>query len=253
MTYSALHFQRSYSAVLGHRQNCRKREALSVKKNKPRVKKTSHKGKRTADTLPSSQPPLEPQRQQNRVDSAQWRRALKAALAIRRRGRLWRAAKWGIAVVVAVIGLIASIVGIWGLPWPTKPAFAPGLPSLGSSLDVPFSVTNKSAFFSLNNLQILCGIISIQTSLGPHGFKDFSVTVNGTNELKPLETRSYTCPFNQVFKLSSDTKISEAQIQFASSYDRRYPKEENDKVQSEIFILNTKTIPPQWTIGVPMK
>ena len=61
-------------------------------------------------------------------------------------------------LVVGTVGLVASVYQIQGgPPWPVGPVFVPGFPSAGNAFDVPFTVTNKSAFFSLRHLEILCG------------------------------------------------------------------------------------------------
>src|SRR5579859_6196765 len=73
-------------------------------------------------------------------------------------GRCFRSAKWAVGAVVAVIGLAASVDGIWGSPWPRDPEVHPHDTIDGSSLVLPFTVKNRSGFFDMANTTFRCGV-----------------------------------------------------------------------------------------------
>jgi hypothetical protein len=80
---------------------------------------------------------------------------------------VWRAIRWVFGTAVALVSLAASIYGILGGPfWPTEPHFFPSPPSLRSSFDVPFTVTNDGKIFSVYHLNISCVLMKI-TMVGP--------------------------------------------------------------------------------------
>jgi hypothetical protein len=170
-----------------------------------------------------------------------------------------------IAFLVASIGLVGSIYGIWGPPWPTEPVFAPGNASLGSPFDVPFLVTNKSALFRLNNLSIICEIIAFEaiSSDGKAGIRtapnarETKILARGVNPfLAAGESRPFTCPIRGLMILGANRedaadKVTKAQIMFISEYD--FILFWHAKSTSGVFTLNTSTTPPQWMPGEPLK
>lgn len=176
--------------------------------------------------------------------------------------RLWRyAGGKAFWFINAMIGLVSGMMSIWGPIWPTEPAFSPGEPSFGQPLDIPFSVTNTSALFNIGNLKIGCVLIDVRISdqSGANAYiEGTTVSVDAISSLTPRETRSYTCPFQTTlyphlrpFGVSSEHKVIYARIVFDSQYDRIYGLLEAT-ARSDIFTLDTKTIPPQWTHGAPM-
>ena len=68
-----------------------------------------------------------------------------------------------IIVLVGLVSLLAAIDQLLGPPWPTRPVFSPGLPSTGSPLDIPFSVTNRSIIFPIHHLIVWCQIVVLKT------------------------------------------------------------------------------------------
>jgi hypothetical protein len=199
-----------------------------VKKNKHRVKSTFGKGKPAPPPLQEPTP--------------------------HRRSNLFWATRWGILFVVGLAGLIASVVQIWGPFWPIEPAFAPGMPSSGFALDIPFTVSNKSALFSIKRLNINCGLHSVTTANGGR-FENFGVSALGGQAIAPAESRPYSCPLTTMILGLSNEKITEGVIEFSSEYDSPWPWPWNKRKRSSsgLFTLNTKTIPPQWMSGVPLQ
>jgi hypothetical protein len=78
------------------------------------------------------------------------------------RPQLWKLSRTVAALIVTTIGLVAAIVAIQGGPfWPTRPTFAPTYSSQENPLSVPFTVTNSSTLFGLDNLAIQCVLVSV--------------------------------------------------------------------------------------------
>jgi hypothetical protein len=76
---------------------------------------------------------------------------------------------------------------------PTELEFAPGFPYDGSPFDIPFEVKNKSGFFAIQNLTILCGLKKVTTTKGA-SFSDFSVTTSGDNYLREMGAKELYMP-----------------------------------------------------------
>jgi hypothetical protein len=169
---------------------------------------------------------------------------------------LGSASKWAIGTGVALLGFIASVDQIWGPPWPTRPAFSPGVPS-GSPFDVPFKVENKSAFFEFSNLTISCELLRFRAE-GETGSViqgTARIEARGTNRLAPLQSAPYTCPLRGIMRVGgSDAadKIIYAQVVFRSEYDAPLLWGRL-QAESAVFTLNTSTAPPQWNEGRPLK
>jgi hypothetical protein len=161
--------------------------------------------------------------------------------------------------------LLAIFLFVWtflGPPWPTEPTFLPGAPSFGSSLDVPFSVSNRSALFSLTNLTIQCEILKLDTR-GPTGAAirargNMNVAGSGVkNVLKPLDVGSYTCPLRGVFDVDhkdavEPDRIVAAEIAFKAEYNSQlfWGRSRSESIS---FRLNTTTVPAQWTQGQSLR
>jgi hypothetical protein len=167
-----------------------------------------------------------------------------------------RVAKWIVGtVIVGSLGLVASVYQIWGgPPWPTAPAFAPGAPSFGSALDVPFIVTNKSVLFPIKKLHILCSANRIVVGPPNWQVRGISFSIPGFADLAPGQSRPYTCAFNSVVRGPNGDKMGVlgAAITFNSEYDSSWWSGSRTKAESEMFTLETKTSPPQWVTGEPL-
>jgi hypothetical protein len=173
----------------------------------------------------------------------------------RERPRWIRVAEYIVGtLIVGTVGFVASVYQIeGGPPWPVAPTFVPGSPSSGDPFDVPFTITNKSAFFSLNHLEILCGLENVRTDV-KSGASQFSITVSdGKASLGPLQSGTYTCPLMRAIKFAGATRLEEATIAFLTRYDSRLPWGGRAQSESDFFSLNAKTVPPQWTVGRPIR
>jgi hypothetical protein len=167
------------------------------------------------------------------------------------RPRWIRSTEWVVGtLVVGTVSFVASVYQIeGGPPWPVAPTFSPGFPSAGNAFDVPFTITNKSAFFSLNHLEILCGLENVRTD-AHSGAGKFSITAsNGNASLGPLRSATYICPLTRMITFAGATKLEEATISFITRYDSSFSFSGRAESESDFFSLNAKTTPPQWTIG----
>jgi hypothetical protein len=154
------------------------------------------------------------------------------------------------------MGLLVGVYAFWGPPWPTEPTFTPGAASFASPFAVPFSITNKSAVFELNNLKIKCGIASqIEGErpaggtmvFGRRGNPIYVQTDGAPNRLKAGETRSYTCALAMLrFSVGPNPNILFAEMIFESEYDSPWPWGARTISKSPAFTLDLATMPPQW-------
>jgi len=159
-----------------------------------------------------------------------------------------------VTLIFGMFGFGAAVYQLWGgPPWPVAPTFAPSFPSSGNAFDVPFTITNKSVFFPLNHLEILCGLESVKTD-AKSGLEQFSITASdGKATLAPLQSATYTCPLTRMFTFAGATKLEGATIVFLTKYYSHLPFGGRTQSESDSFSLNTKTVPPQWTIGRPIR
>lgn len=169
--------------------------------------------------------------------------------------RRWiRVIQWIVGtLIVANAGFVASVYQLWGgPPWPVELSFAPGFPSSGNAFDVPFTITNKSALFSLNHLEILCGFEKVRTDKNS-GLEQLSISASdGKASLGPLQSATYICPLTRTFNFPG-AKIETATITFITKYDSHLPWGSRTQSQSDFFSLNTNTAPPQWMVGKAIK
>jgi hypothetical protein len=187
------------------------------------------------------------------------------------RERWWfRSLRRIFGVLVILLGVIASIYGIWGPIWPTAPEFSPGAPSFSLALDVPFNVANKSSLFEIRNLTIECHVIFARLSVSHKSLRNVTIGIEGRpydskqpltrNNIKAGGVSSYVCPmsggpiagFGPTPEFPDD-KLETATIEFLSEYDVRLPWRGRAQTSSGVFTLNPKTNPPQWTQGVPLR
>jgi hypothetical protein len=100
-----------------------------------------------------------------------------------------------IGTTVATIGLVASVVAIWGPIWPTDPDIHPQNTVNGSSSILPFTVKNKSILFGIWNAEFACGAEKIYVNDGAkHHFGLQNTAVfNGYYSIRPEQTINYTC------------------------------------------------------------
>jgi hypothetical protein len=175
--------------------------------------------------------------------------------------RLSTASKSVIALLLGMATLISAGYEVFGPPWPISPVFSPGPPSFGAAFDIPFAVENRSAFFPIENLNIICVVtISLVGSSNgsPPQINHVGINVGGTP--KTLATAlsqepsvgTYRCPLRGVIgagRLDVVDQVKSAQISFHSEYDMRVPWHARTQSDDGPFTLVTTTVPPHWTRG----
>lgn len=164
----------------------------------------------------------------------------------------WRVAKWALwTAPVAVLAIASGFASLWGPPWPTAPEFSPGPPSRGQPFDVPFVVKNRSALFPIRGLSLDCHLIRASTASGTEFVEDL-VSTGFDALLAPGQQRPYTCPFGLIGDGTS--RITRAQMEFVAQYRSWRPLQKRLAVfKSDVFTLDTRTIPPQWERGIPLR
>jgi hypothetical protein len=174
-----------------------------------------------------------------------------------KRRRFLRTVEWILGIPLAVL---AFVYAVWGPPWPTEPSFAADPPSLGSPFDTPFIVTNKSALFDIANLAITCRLLKFEAkdpAIGAAiiGSEPSQIEARGVNPiLRATKSRPFTCPFRGLMFVGTGDaadRLTAAQIEFVSVYDRTWFW--TVKSTSDVFTLNTSTMPPRWLPGEPLK
>jgi hypothetical protein len=171
---------------------------------------------------------------------------------------LWLAHKrlWEILIAFGVVlGLAASIDELWGPFWPTEPIFSPGYPSNSFPFDVPFTVSNKSLIFPINDMMITCVADNVKiTSFGKTiiEFNNTDTNVLVGNHIKANDSSSYTCPLFKLLTIKPDPILKYAKIEFLSEYDSPWPGRKRTQSKSGPWTLDMSTAPPQWTHGTPL-
>jgi hypothetical protein len=166
--------------------------------------------------------------------------------------RLLTAVQVVAGLTVALVGLVGSIYGIWGPPWPTVPSFSVGSASGGSAFDVPFIASNKSIFFEIQDLDVTCADINIFTTTHSHFSFGGVRVVQPPGTLDASASRPYVCPFNRVINLTTNfpTKIC-LDIKGTFSWRLPFAFSYRSSFSSGVFFWYNQTSPPQWLQGIP--
>ena len=181
---------------------------------------------------------------------------------LERSNQAWwiRAAKWIGATTVTGLGLLATIAGLWGTPWPTAPVFSAGPPSYGAATDVPFQVENKSAVFGLSDLRVSCKVSGIAQSKTSSSFiklgSGMSFLRQGANYIAPLSSAPYTCPLRGkggVDNSDAADVLQNVEISFATEYRIFSWLPGQFHAEDGPFTWITTTTPPHWERGEPLK
>lgn len=169
--------------------------------------------------------------------------------------------RYVLAFFLAAAGAIATFYQLTGgPPWPTPPSFAPGGTSYASQFDVPFVVTNPSSLFSISNLHISCEVsFDAQGTDGGRILTDpesfVSIQGEGLNpELLSHSSATFTCPFRgfaAVDGTDAGARLLRAKIYFIAEYNVAFWGTE--RMQSQVFQLDTETNPPEWQPGPPLQ
>jgi hypothetical protein len=129
-------------------------------------------------------------------------------------------------------------------------------------MDVPFVVSNNSAWFGLSNLTIKCRFMNLLAE-GPTGARMeqapgvFStIAARGVNHyLAPLASAAFTCPFRDIGMLDfvdAADQIKRVSIAFAPEYDSPFFLGRMTSI-SDTFSLNITSTPRRWVPGEPLK
>jgi hypothetical protein len=159
---------------------------------------------------------------------------------------IWRL----LAGAIFLAGLAATIAALWGPIWPTAPVFLPGLPSSGEPFDIPFTVKNNSVLFPIKNLTLRCHVVFARTDRNNRDI-DSTFAVNDRTLLDTNESRPFICPLTRV--LGNFGLMIEGRIYFSAEYESPWPFSDGKYMDSEVFTLNSKSIPPRWDIGTPIE
>jgi len=242
-------------------------EAPSLKKNSSRRGKRRNKAKAT-----KPQPQFQPSqslaptdhREGDLAGSRQTQpiRPLRLAKTGQPR-KIIRGTRWLIGLIIGSLGLTATAYQLLGgPPWPTAPVFTPQPPSVASPFDNPFDVTNKSGFADLYDLAITCRIVFVKASR-LNVTRDFNgrliFPARGLNPiLASGSTSQFTCPFRAYLDregLGATALDSPIEARIALFAEYKTPNwwaphwfQAKQTTPEAIFTLDTKTLPPRWTI-----
>lgn len=185
--------------------------------------------------------------------------------------KLWRLRRIA-QVVGGIVGAIVAVITFIrtvGPPWPTSPSFTPGAPSYGAAIDIPFTIENKSALFSINNLTIVC-VVRVSFVGSPNGsppqLNGVGVRASGlpaslASSLKSMESGqmssgSYRCPLRDTKVAfagqNAADQIKSAQVSFHTEYDAALPWRSRVTSDDGPFTLVT-TVPQYWVKGLMLK
>lgn len=121
-------------------------------------------------------------------------------------GRRWfRVARWAALSAVWILGVVASVYGIWGAPWPVDPEIHPEGASVNSSLDLRFHITS-SGLLPIHNAQMTCGIdlVWFEDALGQSAQIRDVAFVTGTYSI-PV---SYPCNASALLQVRPDRTLT---------------------------------------------
>jgi hypothetical protein len=225
-------------------------------------RKKKHKAKPSGNSnLPTQQPPSQPQQQK---EIAEITTPLTSTLPLQPKP----ASQHGPTLLLKIIfrsswknallflSIAANVVQIWGQPWPVPPVFRSGPISSGSPLDIPFIVENRSAFFWIRRPRLKCRVLSLHTQdnridIGGGPGTLMSINDAPSADIKPGGTAPAKCAASS-FNFPG-TKLRDGKITFLIEYDSVLPWRGSTETESEVFILDTKLVPPQWIEGEPLR
>ncbi len=121
---------------------------------------------------------------------------------------LWRAIKWTIETLAAVLALASTVSFFWGIPWPVAPEILHRGSSFSSqNLTTEFTIKNRG-FFDMDDVELACGfdLIYMRDALGNQIiFKDGAFT---TGVPEPIKARSapfvYDCDASKLIRIDRE-------------------------------------------------
>jgi hypothetical protein len=158
----------------------------------------------------------------------------------------------------AVIGLLVLFIiatiaaALWSLR--PVPSFASDDVTAGSPFDVTFKVGNDNPWLPLNNLRIYCVLAQVRAlPIEPTIVEAASLRLGGTlpGGLQAGASGSFTCPLRGTLGQADRDDAAVAQrteIYFRSRYDLPLFGSLRLTENSPNYILNTRLIPPRWTL-----
>jgi hypothetical protein len=131
-----------------------------------------------------------------------------STLPTRMHRRLWLTAKMIGGFLIGFLGLVGSIYGIWGPPWPTDPDIQFQNALRDSSFILPFALKNKSVF-PMNNVAMTCGVdlYFFMDAGGMTGaFRDGQFN-DQTISIGRDQPTNYTCDASNFIRLTDDYSV----------------------------------------------
>lgn len=123
-----------------------------------------------------------------------------------------RILRWLIVVTVGMIGLTASIAGIWGPFWPVDPEIKPQNVLSGMPLLLPFTIKNNSSMIDIVNAELRCRVDLVIMQDARHErllARDMAFATGGLYSIKakgpPLQ---YQCDASGLIRLRPDGRIT---------------------------------------------
>jgi hypothetical protein len=156
--------------------------------------------------------------------------------------RVWTTSKLATNFVVVLIGLIGGIVAISGGPiWPTYPEISTVGVDPGSPFSLPFSVKNRSAFFSMEITEITC---AYDHMTGPHmHFDDSEQVASHRATIPPDGVLNFRCRLSNLVR----DLITDASMRLLVRY--TFPWSSRPRCQSNHLDWVQTTEGGQWVMG----
>jgi hypothetical protein len=154
------------------------------------------------------------------------------------------------ALVVFAIATLGAI--LWSLR--PVPSFASDDVTSSSPFDVTFRVANDDAWLPLKNLRIYCVLAQVRAlPIEPKIVEAANLKLGGAlpGGLESGASGSFTCPLRGVLGPADrdDAGVAQrAEIYFRSRYDLPLIGSLRLTENSPAYILNTRLIPPRWTV-----
>jgi hypothetical protein len=153
-------------------------------------------------------------------------------------------------LVLFIVGTLAAV--LWSLR--PVPSFASDDVTSGSPFDVTFKVENDNPWLPLNNLRIYCVLAQVRAlPIEPTIVEAANLRLGGTlaGGLDAGASGSFTCPLRGTLGQADRDDagvVQRAEIYFRSRYDLPIIGSLKVTENSPLYILNTRLIPPRWTM-----
>jgi hypothetical protein len=159
---------------------------------------------------------------------------------------LWKAIKWALGTLVALVSLVAALDQIWGPMWPTSPDVEPGSYDEAQPLVLSFTARNRSVLFPINAFHVACIYGAFYTE--NRNFGAWSSTIGtSSNDIAAESSIPIKCSSPVIFR---NQKLTNAILWVRVTYTRPYSASAIPRVFGPFFYDATVT-PPKWVIGIP--